>query len=267
MAIGLVDSGVGGLTVLREIRRLCPTADISYLGDSARFPYGTKTMEQVESFLLEGLDFLAEIGVEAAVVACNTASAAGLEAARRRYSFPILGVIEAGAKPAVEATRCGRIGVVATTATVRSGAYTKAIRGHLESAVILHRSGQELVGEVEAGRMEPSRTGKMVLNLLSPLVAAGVDVLVLGSTHLAVVRDVFRRFVGTEITVIDPAKETATEVAALGLGNGSGKVAIFVTGDPDAFRRAAGAVYCGEPPDVKKIFLPGGSGPAEENYT
>ena len=191
LAIGLVDSGVGGLTVLREVRKVCPKTDIHYLADTARFPYGTKTMEQVESYLLEGLDFLATLGVEAAVVACNTATAAGLEAARRRYSFPVLGVIEAGARPAVEATRCGRIGVVATTATVTSGAYAKAIKGHLE---------------------------------------------------------------------------TATEVAGLGWGTGgSGKVLIFVTGDPGAFRHAASAVYPGNLPFVEKVSLSKGCGAVGEN--
>ncbi len=266
MAIGLVDSGVGGLTVLREVRKVCPKTDIHYLADTARFPYGTKTMEQVESYLLEGLDFLATLGVEAAVVACNTATAAGLEAARRRYSFPVLGVIEAGARPAVEATRCGRIGVVATTATVTSGAYAKAIKGHLETAIILHRSGQELVGAVEEGRTERSQVAKMVLDLLSPLVAAGVDVVVLGSTHLAVGKDVFREFLGPEVTVVDPAEETATEVAGLGWGTGgSGKVLIFVTGDPGAFRHTASAVYPGNLPFVEKVSLSKGCGAVGEN--
>src|SRR5262249_41261280 len=150
-AIGVFDSGVGGLTVLHEIVRALPAEETLYFGDTGRYPYGTKSAETITRFTLENVEFLVGRGIKLLVVACNSASAVALDAIRARWSLPVIGVIEPGARAAVERTRTGRVGVVATEATISSGAYTRALRALGPSLEIYLRACPLFVPLAEEG--------------------------------------------------------------------------------------------------------------------
>ncbi len=242
-AIGIFDSGVGGLTVLKSIAQVLPREELIYLGDTARYPYGSKSPEAITRYAVEHMDFLWERGVKIMVVACNTASAVALAALRERYPVPVLGVIEPGARAAVRATQKGRIGVIGTETTIASGAYTRALRALRPEVEIFTRACPLLVPLVEEGWLDGGVVRAVVAHYLSSLKRSGMDTLILGCTHYPLLKGILREFLGLGVRLIDSAEETALEVKALleqeGLlrRRGSGAASFFVTDHPDRFVR------------------------------
>jgi len=215
-AIGVFDSGFGGLTVLRELRRALPAERMVYLGDVARLPYGPRSQDEVRLFAHEIARFLlARHDVKALVVACNTASAAAPELFAGAYDVPVIGVIKPGAHAAVAASRNGRIGVFATQGTVDSGAYTRAVHALAPDALVLAQACPLFVPMVEAGETAGPRVARAIRDYLAPLAAGGVDTLILGCTHYPLLRPAIEAVVDGRLAVVDSAHTTAAEAAAL----------------------------------------------------
>src|SRR5437870_8169627 len=183
-AIGIFDSGVGGLTVLHALLAPLPREDLGYLGDTGRYPYGTKSAETVTRYSIENVDFLIAKGIKLLVVACNTASSVALAALAARYPVPVVGVIEPGARAAAARTRNGRVGVIGTEATIASGAYTTALRALKPGLEIYTRPCPLLVAPAEEGWVEAPIPRGVVDTYLVTLQKSGIDTLVPGSTHL-----------------------------------------------------------------------------------
>lgn len=234
-SLGIFDSGVGGLTVLREILRRSPAESTLYLGDNARAPYGTRTDDEVRRFSIEAIDLLVAQGVKAVVVACNTASSVALGDLRRRYDLPILGVVRPGAVAAVLATRNRRVGVIATPATVRSHAYFGAIKEENPAVEVYEHATPAFVPMVEAGHLDGRAVEATVADGLAPLLgerdAAGefifplpasarIDTLLLGCTHYPLLRSAIGAVAGERIAIVDSASATASALAELLSVNG-----------------------------------------------
>lgn len=211
--IGVFDSGVGGLTVVRAIERLLPNESVVYFGDTARLPYGSKSPETVIRFALEDAAFLASKRVKMVVVACNTASSVSLPSLRERLKVPVTGVIEPGAKSAILATRNGAIGVIGTLGTIGSGAYQKALKAAGSVRMVVAQPCPLLVPLVEEGWLDGEVTRMVVAQYAAPLMREGVDTLVLGCTHYPLLKPVLAEVMGPEVELVDSAEATAAEVA------------------------------------------------------
>lgn len=240
--IGVFDSGIGGLTVVAALRRRLPGEAILYLGDTARLPYGTKSPETVTGYTRNNLAFLHQRGVKAVVVACNTASALALP--HLRLLEPTWGVIEPGAHQAAAVSR-GRVGVIATEATVRSGAYAAALTGLRPELEVRSQPCPLLVPLVEEGWHDDPLTAEVARRYLAPLLAAGIDTLVLGCTHYPLLAPLLQRVAGPGVTLVDSAgavaEEVARELARLDLLAGAQAPAhhLFVTDASEGFSRFA----------------------------
>jgi glutamate racemase len=275
--IGVFDSGVGGLTVLREIVRRSPHESTIYLGDNARAPYGVRPDEQVLTFSTQSLDALVERDVKALVVACNTSTAVGIAAFRRRYDLPVLGVIRPGASAAALATRNRRVGVIATPATIRSHAYFNAIKDENPAVEVYEHATPDLVPMVEAGELSgPSAEATVAASLAALLgerdadgesifprpPGASIDTLLLGCTHYPLLSPIIAGIVGEGVAIVDSATATASALAELlsvnGLeGNGDAPATHrqLTTGDGDRFGTLAGQLFGTDFPDVESIEL------------
>lgn len=265
-AIGFFDSGVGGLTVLREVMRRLPAESTIYLGDNARAPYGPRTDDEVRRFSGECLDVLAGRDVKAIVVACNTSTAVALPELRLRYNLPLLGVVRPGATAAALATRNQRVGVIATQATVRSRAYFQAIKEEDPFVEVVEHATPRLVPLVEAGQLDGGLVEEVVAEQIAPLMEAGheIDTLLLGCTHYPLLAPVIRRLVGPEVAVIDSATATASALAALlevhGLNAPAGATATHIqltTGDARAFSDIAEKLFDSSMARVTPIAVAG----------
>lgn len=240
--IGIFDSGVGGLTVVGQIRSLLPAEDIVYFGDTARVPYGTKSRETVTRFSVENVEFLMAHDVKIVVVACNTASSLALDFLKRCFRVPIVGVIEPGAKCAVAGTRNNRIGVIGTQATVASLAYEKAIKRINPANRVFHASCPLFVQLAEEGWLDNEVTRKVASIYLRPLASKGIDTLIMGCTHYPLLRKAITRASGKGVLLIDSAREVASEVRTV-LGAGgllkrpgkAGKAEFFSSDEPARF--------------------------------
>ena len=233
--LGVFDSGVGGLTVLREIVRRSPNESTIYLGDNGRAPYGTRTDGEVLAFSTQALDALVERDVKAIVVACNTSTAVALAAFRRRYDLPVLGVIRAGASAAALATRVRRVGVIATPATIRSHAYFEAIKDENPAVEVYEHATPALVPLVESGVLTGPVAEAAIADALAPLLGgpdsagesifpkppgATVDTLLLGCTHYPLLRPLIAAVVGDRVAIVDSATATASALSELLSVNG-----------------------------------------------
>ena len=233
--IGVFDSGVGGLTVLQEIVRRLPHESTTYLGDNARAPYGPRTDDEVLRFSTEALDALVERDVKALVVACNTSTAVGIGAFRRRYDLPVLGVIRPGAQAAALSTRNRRVGVIATPATVRSHAYFDSIKDENPAIEVYEHATPTLVPMVEAGMLAGPEAEATVAAALAPLLGerdgdgesifprppgASIDTLLLGCTHYPLIRPLIAAAAGDRIAIVDSATATASALSELLIVNG-----------------------------------------------
>ncbi len=263
--IGIFDSGLGGLTVAREIIRQLPDESIVYLGDTARCPYGPRDPDEVRRFVLEVGSWLEGRGVKMMVIACNTATAAGLELAQRTFSVPVVGVVEPGARAAVMATRNRRIGVIGTVGTVESGAYSRAVRALDVGVTVFSAATPRFVDIVEEGlRRDTGRVEDLLADAsevfirpsfyeiardyLDPLRRNDVDTLVLGCTHFPLLQTAIGQAMGSKVRLISSAEETAREVAETltrrgQSAAGDGAVRTFATtGDPAEFEKLGSRV-------------------------
>jgi glutamate racemase len=245
--IGIFDSGVGGLTVVSQIKKILPREDIVYFGDTARVPYGTKSKETITRFSVENVEFLMTHNVKLIVVACNTASSLSLDFLKKCFKVPIIGVIEPGAKFAGFSTRSRRIGVIGTQATISSGAYEKAIRRAHRSAKVFTESCPLFVPIVEEGWVDQKVARDIADIYLAPLKKAGIDTLIMGCTHYPMLKSVIKKVMGANVLLIDSAKEVAKEARAVldscGLLNCSareGKQRFFVSDEPARFVKMGG---------------------------
>jgi glutamate racemase len=240
--IGVFDSGVGGLTVFREIARALPREPLLYLGDSARVPYGTKSMATVIRYSLEAARHLMSRDIKMLVIACNTATAAALPKLRETLSIPVIGVVEPGARAAVERTS-GVVGVIATEGTVRSKAYTIAIKALDPDIEVIESAAPLFVPLAEEGWANTHVAREVAEIYLEPLIDHGIDTLVLGCTHYPILRGTIEQVVGGAVHIVDSAETTAQSVRdALGksLGTTNPEYHFLVTDAEERFRKIAG---------------------------
>lgn len=215
LPIGIFDSGVGGLTVYRALHAALPDEHFVYLGDTARIPYGTKSLATVERYAVENSRFLDAHGIKLLVVACNTASALALPAIRTGVGVDVMGVIEPGARAAVAASAGQRIGVIATEATVQSGAYSKAIARLAPSAQVFETACPLFVALAEEDFADSDEARSIAAKYLKVINQSEVDTLVMGCTHYPILRRVIQETVGEDVRLIDSGEATARDVAAL----------------------------------------------------
>lgn len=213
--IGVFDSGVGGLTVAREIMRQLPGEDLVYFGDTARVPYGSKSKNTVLKYSRQIVRFLRTKDVKAIVVACNTASALALDDIAAEIDIPIIGVVKPGAKMAVETTKTGNVGVIGTESTIKSGIYNDYIRELNPDITVVSKACPLFVPLVEEGLLEDRVTDDIVARYLQEMKEYRVDSLVLGCTHYPLIRNTIKRFMGDEVRLVNPAFETAKSLKEL----------------------------------------------------
>jgi glutamate racemase len=211
--IGVFDSGIGGLTVVKELMEHLPNEEIIYLGDTARVPYGTKSKETVTRFAFECAEFLMSKKVKMLVIACNTISASSLDEIEAKFPIPVQGVIISGARAALRATTTKRIGVIGTERTISSGAYIDAIRAMDNEIQIFPKACPLFVPLVEEGWLDIEVTYLTAIEYLAPYKPKGIDTLVLACTHYPLLKGVIQRVVGRKVTLIDSAAETAKTVS------------------------------------------------------
>ncbi len=277
-AIGIFDSGLGGLTVARAIAQRLPAERLIYFGDTARCPYGPRTLDEVRGFVREIGAWLCEREVKLIVIACNTATAAGLALAQREFNVPVVGVVEPGARAAVRATASRRVGVIATAGTVGSGAYTAAIHALDAGIQVTSAACPQFVEIVEQGLRGPGKTAGQGANLeplrgafdavageyLSPIAAAGVDTLVLGCTHYPILAPLIAGAVGSGVRLISSADETAKDVAEILAYRGHlaerecAPEHLFVTtsANTDEFRQLGSQIFASPLAHVEHVELP-----------
>ena len=213
--IGVFDSGVGGLTVAREIMKQIPGESIIYFGDTARVPYGNKSKETVTRFSRQIVSFLKTHHVKTIVVACNTASAYALDELEKEIDIPIIGVVKPGAKMAAQTTQNGKVGVIATAATIGSGVYEKYIHQIRPDISVYGKACPLFVPLVEEGLWDDPVTDEIAGRYLACLMEEGIDTLIMGCTHYPLIRSALARIVGEEVKLVDPAYETAVQLKRL----------------------------------------------------
>ena len=250
--IGVFDSGVGGLTVAREIMRQMPNEKIIYFGDTARVPYGSKSKETVTRFSKQIVRFLRTFDVKTIVVACNTASAYALEELEAESDIPIIGVVKPGAKAACEVTRNGKIGVIATEATISSRIYNQYITKLNKDVTIYGKACPLFVPLIEEGLLVDPVTDEIAKRYLTELIDLDIDTLILGCTHYPLIRSTLGRIIGENVTLVNPAYETAIELKALlekkGLLNdkhptlGENQYQFYVSDTADKFKVFANSI-------------------------
>lgn len=240
--LGVFDSGVGGLTVVKEIRKLMPAEDIIYIGDTARCPYGPKPLHKVREYALQISNHLYDKEVKALVVACNTASAAALRDIQGAFpEIPVIGVIEPGARGAVRYSKNKKVGVIGTIGTIQSGSYERAIREISSSIEVYVRATPDFVDFVERGEVAGPRIEALSHRYLDDILSKGIDALILGCTHYPLLIGVLRKVVGSKVRIISSAQETATEVCKLlslkelTKENGFGKLKLMATDEGHSF--------------------------------
>jgi glutamate racemase len=213
--IGIFDSGIGGLTVVKELIKLLPNENLVYFGDTARLPYGTKSDRLIKQYSLENTLFLEQYNIKFLVVACNSASAVAVDTLRSYLTIPVTGVIAPGVEAAIQITKNKRIGIIGTTATINSNAYSKMIK---EANMEIEVWGQPcplLVSLVEEGWIDDDITRLTIRKYLQPLLEHKIDTIILGCTHFPVIKDLLQEEVGQHITLIDSGTETAKKVKSM----------------------------------------------------
>lgn len=254
--LGVFDSGVGGLTVVRAINRLLPHESVVYLGDTARVPYGNKSSQAVQRFAREDTRFLLGRGVKAVVVACNTASAYALELLQKENDLAILGVIQPGVEAALARTRSGHVGIIGTAGTIASRAYQDAIAAVRPDVRLIARATPLLVPLIEENWLEHRASRLVVEEYIEPLLREGVDTLVLACTHYPLISDLLRDVCGNEVELVDSATTCAEHTRRVlddrGLLTGTsdcGVVESFLTDTSEHFAALAGR-FLDRPPGV-----------------
>lgn len=250
--IGVFDSGVGGLTVAREIMRQIPNEKIIYFGDTARVPYGSKSRETILRFSRQIVRFLRTFHVKTIVVACNTASAYALDELEKEIDIPIIGVVKPGAKTASEVTHNGRIGVIATEATIGSQIYNKYIQQLNKDVTIYGKACPLFVPLIEEGLWQDPVTDEITRRYLTELIDIDIDTLILGCTHYPLIRSTLGRIMGERVTLVNPAYETARELKEMLAGRnilneeppklGTNQYQFYVSDGAEKFKRFANSI-------------------------
>ncbi|MDD5005346.1 MAG: glutamate racemase [Candidatus Omnitrophica bacterium] len=258
--IGVFDSGVGGLTVVKELMRLLPNENIIYFGDTARVPYGIKSKETIVKFSLENILFLLKQEVKTIVIACNTSSSTALPLLKRHFKIPIIGVIGPGVKEAIYATRNKRIGVIATKATINSHAYERQIKRLNPKIKVFNQACPLLVPLAEEGWARRKETRDIANFYLKPMKKSGIDTLILGCTHYPLLKEVLRRVLGNSVRLIDSARQVAYEtkeiLASEGLLNNKkkqGKYIFYVSDELQQFKKLAKNFLGKDIENLKKV--------------
>ena len=244
--IAVFDSGIGGLTVVKALRDLVPNENISYLGDTARVPYGNKSAETVERYAIELADVLTRENAKVIVVACNTVSSVAIPKLRKHVAVPVIGVIEPGAQAAIATTRNRHVGVIGTRATIRSGAYENALRALNIHARVTSQACPLLVPLIEEGLLDDPVTDQVIARYLDPMVKNGIDTLVLGCTHYPLLSPAIARALGDDVKLVDSAENCATAVRNLlerqslrAANDQSGQLRVALTDAADNFLNIA----------------------------
>lgn len=250
--IGVFDSGVGGLTVAREIMRQIPNERIVYFGDTARVPYGSKSKEVVTRYSRQIIRFLRTQNVKAIVIACNTASAMALEEIEKEIDIPIIGVVRPGAKVAADATHNGKIGVIATDATIGSNVYSEYIQQINPNVQVIGKACPLFCPLIEEGLLKDPVTDEIAMRYLTELIDIDIDTLILGCTHYPLIRSTVGKIMGEKVTLVNPAYETARELKELlmaehilnetKVGLGTNKYQFFVSDGAKKFQTFANSI-------------------------
>jgi glutamate racemase len=249
--IGIFDSGIGGLTVVKAVKKILPHEDIIYLGDTARLPYGTKSTDAIIQFSIEDTQFLVDRGAKYIVIACYSSASVALDIIRKKFPVPVIGVIEPGVRKALQMTKTGKIGVIGTSLTIFSGAYEKAFRQLEAQSEILGKACPLFVPLVEEGWLEHDATVLIAEDYLQPLKKDNVDTLLLGCTHYPLLMEVIRGVMG-DINYVDASTEVGVELAqSLDKGDmknpsGVGDIGIYLT-DLSMNFKEIGERFLGEP--------------------
>lgn len=245
-AIGVFDSGLGGLTVLKEIKEKLPNENTIYFGDTARVPYGSKTRQQVLSYTMEAIEFFISKNVKAIVIACNTATVSALEEVRQKYDVPIIGVVEPGARAVSRVSKNKEVLVLATEGTVKSGVYEEKILKQDKSINVVSKSCPAFVSLVENGMCGTSVAYGVVNSSLKEFKGKDIDAIVLGCTHYPYLRKEISEVMGNEVMLVNPAIETVLELKRLlrkgkilNLNNSVGKSVFYVSSNPQGFKENA----------------------------
>ena len=262
--VGVFDSGVGGLTVAREISRQLPDENIVYFGDTARVPYGSKSQNTIIRFSEQIIRFLKTKQVKAIVIACNTASALALDAVRDEFDIPVMGVVVPGARAAVEATRNRKVGVVGTDATVQSGMYTRVIHEMAQDITVIEKACPLFVPLVEEGFKEHIVTREVIEYYLEPMKNTDIDAMILGCTHYPLLRSKIRDYMGDKIQIVNPAYETAMDLKKLlrerdmannGRQGQHSVYSFYVSDEAEKFRRFANTVMPFDVPTTNVVNI------------
>ena len=261
MPIGVFDSGLGGLTVVKEIIRILPNEDIVYFGDTAHLPYGTKSKETVTRLSINNVKFLSKHKIKMLVVACNTASALSLQRIKKEVHFPVIGVIEPGVKAALNATKNRKIGVIGTISTVKSNAYYKTIKNISQGIRVFNKACPLFVPLVEEGWLNKKVTYLIAEEYLKPFKQNRIDTLILGCTHYPLLKKVINTCIGNKVNLIDSAEAVALEVKGIlvknnlicGSSNRKGKHRFFVSDLSPQFKKIASGFLGDKLKDVKVV--------------
>jgi len=249
--IGIFDSGIGGLTVVKAVKKILPREDIIYLGDTARLPYGSKSTDAIIQFSIEDTQFLVDRGAKYVVIACYSSASVALDIIRKKFSVPVIGVIQPGARRAMQVAKAGKIGVIGTSLTIYSGAYEKTFKELGAKAEILGRACPLFVPLVEEGWLDHAASRLVAQDYLEPLKKDNIDTLLLGCTHYPLLMKVIKEIMG-DINYVDASAEVGVELAQnltdLGLANpeGAGSTAIYLT-DLSMNFKEIGERFLGEP--------------------
>lgn len=260
--IGVFDSGIGGLTVAREIIRQLPDEPLVYFGDTARLPYGSKSKETIIRYAKQVIHFLRTQDVKAIVIACNTASAYALEEIEKETDIPVIGVVRAGAHMAAEMSRSGKIGVIGTAGTIKSGIYGDTIRKYRPDAQVFGKACPLFVPLVEEGLWHDSVTEEIASRYVSELKGKFIDTLVMGCTHYPLIRSTLRKIMGDGVTLVNPAYETAVELKGMLMEQGltctrlpEEKYQFFVSDQAEEFTNFAVSILPEQVRETKKIDI------------
>lgn len=260
--IGVIDSGVGGLTVAKEIMRQLPKEEIVYLGDTKRCPYGPRPKAEVRKFTWEMTNYLVQKDIKMLVIACNTATAVVLEEIKENLSIPVIGVVHPGARTALKVTRSKHVGVIGTTGTINSGAYRDALKSIDDNIKVESLACPRFVPVVESGNYDTEEAFEIVKESLAPLKAKQLDTLILGCTHYPLLEPVIQQVMGEDIVLIGSGDETAREVSAIleysGLLNEeavSPNHHFYTTGSKELFQKIASRLFEQEIDNVTTIEL------------
>ncbi|MBN1872581.1 MAG: glutamate racemase [Candidatus Omnitrophica bacterium] len=262
MPIGIFDSGIGGLTVLKEIKRLLPDEDIVYFGDTARVPYGIKSRDTVIKFSMQNANFLLSLNVKMIIAACNTSSSCSLQALKKRFPIPVIGVIEPGVKEAAAKTKNMRLGVIGTRATVSSGAYQQAIKKANPHIFVKAVSCPLFVPLAEEGWLDDEITHMVASRYLKTLKEEGIDTIILGCTHYPLLEGVIRRVLGSGVNVVDSATQTAKSVKRTLIDNSlqssrkkAGSYKFFVSDEERRFKEVGSKFLGSRIEGVKRVSV------------